>query len=212
MADMDQEIPQFKNGRFAIVGIGASTGAPGQIDEILRGLPADLSVPILIAQHLPPTFTAGFAAHLDRQSPLTVVEAEDGMPVLPGTVYIGRGHQHLRVRPAKSGKTEIEVSPEPTVLPFKPSADELLTSIALRYGRNALGVIMTGIGRDGTRGAGDIIQRGGMVLTQSKATCVVYGMPKSCFEAGFSTATLSPDEIRQAILQLSPGHGTRRSA
>jgi len=200
------QIPPFELGRFKAIAIASSTGGPGLVDQIVSKLPADLPISIFLAQHMPPKFTESFSARLALNSPLTVLHAEDQMPVLPGTLYVGQGHHHLRVRQTRGGRIQIEVSKQPENLAFKPSADELFRSCAAVYGKDTLAVVMTGIGRDGTEGAGDVRQAGGVILTQTADTCAVYGMPRSCVEAGLSDAQLSPDEIRQAILQLSPKH------
>ncbi len=203
------KIPLFPLGRFEAIAIGSSTGGPGLVEKIITGLPADLPVPIFIAQHLPPQFTPGYAAQLDRNGALSALHASDGMPVVPGTVYVGVGRQHLRVRKAPvtaRHRYELEVSPEPQYLAFKPSADELFRSLVKIYGSKVLAIVMTGIGRDGTEGARAVIEAGGVVLTQSEETCAVYGMPRSVVEAGFSTAVLTPDDIRRSILQLSSEH------
>ncbi len=199
-----RNIPKFDLDRFKAVAIGSSTGGPSLVEQILRGLPADLTVPILIAQHMPPKFTESFAAQLAQISPLTVVHAQDLMPVYSGTVYIGQGHQHLRVKRLGRHRVEVEISPTPTELAYKPSVDELFLSCADVYGPDTLAIILSGIGRDGTQGAQAIRAKGGVVLTQSIETCAVYGMPRYCVEAGASDAQLPPDQIRRAILQLSP--------
>lgn len=200
-------VPAFSLGRFSAVAIGSSTGGPKLVVSILSGLPADLPFPLFIAQHLPPTFTPSFAAHLAQASPLTVVHAEDGMPVYPGTVYVGQGHKHMRVVQRLGQRPRIVISPEPRELVFMPSVDELFRSCATVYAREVLAVVLTGIGRDGTEGARAVKQAGGVVLSQNAETCAVYGMPRSCAEAGLSDAVLDPDDIRRAILQLSPLHG-----
>lgn len=200
------KIPRFELGRFKAVAIASSTGGPSLVDQIVSGLPADLPVPIFIAQHMPPAFTKSFSARLDLNSPLTVVHAQEGMSVYAGTVYMGRGQCHLRVRGLNQRLVKIEVSEEPKKLAFKPSADELFRSCAHVYGSELLTVVMTGIGRDGTQGAADVREAGGVILTQTKSTCAVYGMPRSCVEAGLSDAQLNPDQIRRTILQLSPQH------
>ncbi|MCC7147464.1 MAG: chemotaxis protein CheB [Phycisphaeraceae bacterium] len=192
-------------GRWGIVCIGSSTGGPNILDKIITGLPADLGAPIVVAQHMPPRFTESFAANLDRNSALTVVHAEDGMPIYPGVVYIGRGKQHVRVIRPKTGKPYLEINDLPPGLYYKPSADELLRSGAMAYGKATLGIVLSGIGRDGTEGARAIKLAGGMVVTQAAETCVVYGMPKSCVEAGLSDLAAGPEEIRQILLRLSPG-------
>lgn len=198
-------IPRFDLGRFKVVAIASSTGGPGLVNQILSGLPADLSVPILVAQHMPPAFTETFSVRLDQDSPMTVIHAEDGMSVFAGTAYVGRGHAHLRLRKTFS-QIQIEVSEEPKELHYKPSGDELFRSCVQIYGSDVLAVVMTGIGRDGTKGAADVREAGGVILTQDESTCAVYGMPRSCAEAGLSDAQLDPDQIRRAILQLSPEH------
>ena len=199
------DFPKYELGRFSALAIGSSTGGPPVVEQILAGLPADLPLPIFIAQHMPPNFTVTFASHLDRASPLSVVHAEDGMPVLPGVAYVGVGQQHMRVRRA-AGLTRLEINIQPKELVYKPSADELFRSASTVYGRSLLAVVLTGIGSDGLQGAQATRQARGQVLVQSKKTCVVYGMPRSCAEAGACDAQLDPDDIRRAILQLSPMH------
>ncbi len=197
-------IPIFEPGRFEVIAIASSTGGPGLLEAIISGLPADLSVPILVAQHLPPTFTPDFARMIDQKGALTVYHAEHGMPVFPGTVYIGEGHKHLRVERGRDGGCRIVVSPLPSELVYKPSANELFTSCAAVYGSKVLAIVMTGIGTDGLTGAQRVVSSGGMVITQSRSSCVVYGMPRACDEAGLSSASLDPEQIRLALLQFSP--------
>lgn len=208
--NLKTRIPVFELGRFRAIAIASSTGGPSVVEKILTGLPADMPVPIFVAQHLPPTFTESFANRLNVSSPMTVVHAEEGMPVFPGTVYIGAGHRHLRVvKGHGGGGTRIEVSEQPLELLYKPSSDELFRSCTKIYGGALLAVVLTGIGRDGTLGAKEIKAAGGVVLTQSAQTCVVYGMPRSCVEAGLSDAQLDPPDICRALLQLSPQHRDR---
>jgi len=203
---MAEQIPRFGLGRFDIVAIGSSTGGPGHVETILTALPADTPFPILIAQHLPATFTESFARHMDLKSPLTVVHAEDGMPAHPGVVYVGRGRQHIRIKRDSTGRAGIEISPEPEELLYKPAADELFSSCAKVYGRKALAVVLSGMGHDGVIGAKELYDVGGVILTQSEDTCAVYGMPRCCDEAGISAASLDSPDIARAILQLSPKH------
>jgi two-component system chemotaxis response regulator CheB len=212
-------IPHFEPGRFRVVAIGSSTGGPNLVKKMIVGLPADLPVPILIAQHLPPKFTKDMATAMGQLSALTVVEAEDGQPVLPGTVYVAPGRRHMRVVKVPGGRQQVRISDQPAKLLYKPSVDELFDACAEVYGGATLGIVMTGIGKDGTLGATRIVQAGGVILTQSKATCVVYGMPRSCDEAGLSSASLDPEGLRRAIHQLAPsfrdhphGYAAERSA
>ncbi len=212
VATVTQPVPVYELNHFAAIAIGASTGAPRILESILRCLPADMPVPIFVAQHMPPMFTETFARRLDLISPLTVVHAEDGMPVFNGVVYVGVGHQHMRVIQGVTGESRgdgqkrIEISKEPTEKLYYPSADELLRSCGEVYRRPVLGVVLSGIGSDGLIGAQKIKERGGNVLTQSESTCAVYGMPRACVEAGVSDAVLDPDDIASVLLQLSPQH------
>lgn len=198
-------IPRFDADRFAAVAIGSSTGGPGLLNLIASGLPADLPFPIFIAQHLPPSFTQLLAQQLAASSPLAVVHAQHDMRVLPGVIYLAQGRRHMRVKLGLGRKVYIDISDQPAELFYKPSVDELFTSVAAVYGRRSLGVIMTGIGQDGTRGAGAIHEAGGVIVTQSQKTCSVYGMPRSCDEAGLSDAQLDPPDICTLIRQFSPG-------
>ncbi len=205
-------VPHLPLGRIEAVAIGSSTGGPQLVEQMLTRLPADLPFPIFLAQHLPPSFSQTFANFLAHRAALAVFHAEDGMPVLPGTVYVGVGHQHLRLRRAPgTARPVLEVSPQPQTLPYKPAADELFRSAADIYGRHTLVIVLSGIGRDGTEGARAVRAAGGLVISQDAATCAVYGMPRSCFEAGLCDAVLDPESIRQTILQLSPGHGRGRA-
>ena len=206
------KIPRIELGRFKAIAFGASTGAPGQVEMILQGLSADLPVPLFVAQHMPPNFTNTYSARLQLCTPLTVVHAEDQMPVYESVVYVGRGHHHLRVKRFKKSQALLDVSVEPEELPYKPSADELFRSCVEVYGDKVLAVVMSGIGNDGTEGARCVREAGGMVLTQARETCAVYGMPRSCVEADLSNAQLTPDEIFRTIAQLSPEYVQRETA
>ena len=157
--------PHFPPNRFKAVAIGSSTGGPNLVQRMIAGLPADMPAPILIAQHLPPKFTHDLAITMDRQSPLTVVQAENGQPVFPGTVYLGPGRMHMRVIKGPDNRPTIRVSDQPTDLLYKPSVDELFDSCAQVYHSHVLGIVMTGIGRDGTLGAARVVKAGGVILT-----------------------------------------------
>lgn len=210
MDGISRVIPVFVPGRIQAVAMGASTGGPGLLRQIISGLPADLPFPILIAQHLPAAFTLQWSQQMAAESALAVVQAEQGMAVLPGVVYVAPGGQHMQLIRSITGhpgvKVAVQISDQPAGLFYKPSVDELLLSVANLFGRHSLAVVMTGIGQDGTKGAAAIKKAGGSVVTQTAQTCSVYGMPQSCDEAGLSDASLSPEEIRQMILQLSPKH------
>ncbi|MFW6336377.1 MAG: CheB methylesterase domain-containing protein, partial [Phycisphaeraceae bacterium] len=192
---------------FDAIGIAASTGSPQWVEHIVTSLPPDLPCPVFVALHLPPSFTASSARSVGHKAAIHVIEAEDGMPVLPGTVYIGRGHQHLRVIPGRGVmRTHVQVNANPKQLLFRPSGDELLRSVATVYRRRSLGIVLSGIGRDGLEGARAIKAAGGTLWTQTKESCVVYGMPRACDEAGLSDRSLSPPAIAKRLAGHTLGH------
>jgi len=166
-----------------IVAVAASTGGPKALQELVTGLPHDLPVPIVIAQHMPPGFTASLAKRLDEMSALHVVEGQDGFELMPGVAAIAPGGKHMLVE-KKDGRFICRLSDAPPLHSVKPAADLLFLSVADVAGAKAVGIILTGMGKDGTEGARAIRSKGGVVLAESPETCVVYGMPKSAVEAG----------------------------
>ena len=166
-----------------IIAIGISTGGPDALRFVFAQLDADLKVPILVVQHMPVGFTNEFAKSLDRICPLEVKEAEDGDAVAPGRILIAQGNRHLEVE-RKGFNATVRLSDTPLVSGHRPSADVLFASVAMVYQSHALGVIMTGMGRDGAQHLGTIYKEGGMTLGQDEDSCVVYGMPRVAFELG----------------------------
>jgi two-component system chemotaxis response regulator CheB len=171
-------IPKFlsKNGD-TVVTIGASTGGPRAIPEVLSRLPRDLPAGLLIVQHMPEGFTKSFAERLNWYTSLEVKEAEDGDEVVPGLVLIAPGNLHMEV----DGK-KIHLTDGPHVNNVRPSADVLMKSAAKAYGPRCTGVLLTGMGNDGAEGMKAIKNSGGKTIAQDKDSCVVYGMPKAAVE------------------------------
>lgn len=161
------------------VGIAASTGGPAAALEVLRALPADLRVPVLLVQHITPGFTRGLVEWLDREVPLKVVIATTGEEVAPGRVYVAPDDQSLWV--TRTRRLACERKPEGTI---RPSADLLFESLAQTFEGQALGAILTGMGDDGTRGLSAMRQRGALTLAQAPEGCVVASMPRSAIDAG----------------------------
>jgi two-component system chemotaxis response regulator CheB len=186
--------PPPRSGRIAAVTVAASTGGPDALARVLTGLPANLPVPVLVVQHMPPVFTKMFAERLDRSSALRVVEATDGMPVTAGTVYIAPGDRHLTVTGRGSSVTTrlTEAPPENSC---RPAADVLFRSVAQLYGANTLAVVLTGMGQDGKRGAEELRTAGAEVVAQDQASSVVWGMPGAVVGAGLAHAVLPLAEI-----------------
>jgi two-component system chemotaxis response regulator CheB len=172
-----------KPGKTEIIAIGISTGGPDALRVVFSKLDADLKVPIVVVQHMPPGFTSEFAKSLDRICPLDVKEAEDGDAIQPGRIIIAQGNKHLEVE-KKSFSAVVRLSDAPLVSGHRPSADVLFASVAMSYQNHALGVIMTGMGRDGAQQLGTIYREGGMTLGQDENSAVVYGMPRVAHEMG----------------------------
>ena len=181
-----------------IVGIGVSTGGPPAVQQIISGLNGSFPGCILIAQHMPGTFTSAFAKRLDAISALTVKEAEQGDRVEPGLVYIAPGGYHIKLNKSKSSM-EIEVSSEPENVLYKPSANILLDSVATNAGERAVGVILTGMGNDGLQGMKSLKEKKGRSLAQSDSTCIVYGMPRAIVEADLVDEIVDIQDMAEAI-------------
>lgn len=182
-----------------VVAIGVSTGGPPAVQKVLAGLPENFPAAVLIAQHMPAAFTGPFAKRLDGLSRLSVKQAEHGERVLPGTVYVAQGGRHLAID-QKVSHIEIVITDQPAEALYKPSADVLASSVARGVGKRALGVILTGMGSDGKLGIQELKSKGGRVLAQSDATCVVYGMPKAVVDAGLADQIVDIDDMSQAII------------
>ncbi len=168
--------------RGALIAIGASTGGVEAIRTVLGAMPKDCP-PIVIAQHMPAGFTARFAARLDELSEITVVEAQDRMPLEAGHAYVARGDWHLRVE-RSSGQMKCRLSQDELTSGHRPSVDVLFESVALQVGAMAVGAILTGMGRDGARGLKKMRDTGAYTVGQSQASALVYGMPRVAFEEG----------------------------
>lgn len=184
-----------------IIALGTSTGGTQALEAVLRGLPR--TVPgIVVVQHMPEKFTAMFAQRLDQVCALEVLEARDGQRVLPGRVLIAPGGRHMTVR--RSGAQYlVEVRDGPPVNRHRPSVDVLFRSVARCAGRNALGVIMTGMGDDGARGLREMFDAGAQTIAQDEASSVVFGMPKEAIRLGAATRILALQAIGPAIEQYT---------
>jgi two-component system chemotaxis response regulator CheB len=183
-----------------IIGIAISTGGPNALAEMLPKLPGDINVPVLIVQHMPPVFTQSLANSLSPKCSLEVREAVDGEPVRAGTVLIAPGGKHMKVVAGADGKTRIvRITDDPPENSCKPSADYLFRSIAHHYVGRATGVIMTGMGSDGSLGLRLMKRYGATIIAQNEATCTVYGMPKEPIEAGIVDIIAPLENIAEEI-------------
>lgn len=190
-----------KPGTVHAVAIGVSTGGPDALARLLKAVTRVLPVPILITQHMPPIFTKRLADRLDSQTIHSVSEAVDDALVLPGSVFIAPGNFHMTVR--KVDETpRICLNQDEPENSCRPAVDPLFRSIATCYGQNSLGVVLTGMGRDGTRGAGAIKSSGGRVVVQDQNSSVVWGMPERVIQAGDADAILSIENIAVELNQI----------
>jgi two-component system chemotaxis response regulator CheB len=188
--------------------IGSSTGGPQALNAVISRIgPVVDRVPVLITQHMPPMFTTILAEHLARAVERPAREAVDGEPIRPGTIYVAPGGRHMRVVP-HNGATVVALDDGPQVNFCRPAVDPLFASAAAVYGAAALAVILTGMGQDGTHGAGDIAAAGGSVIAQDEATSVVWGMPGSAAHAGVCSAVLPLDQIGPKLLRMFSGERT----
>jgi two-component system chemotaxis response regulator CheB len=169
--------------RRTIVAIGASTGGVNALPEVMRGLPDDLP-PVVITQHMPPGFTRGFAERLGRISSLAIAEAEDGMRLANGHAYLAPGDRHLLLGRDPRGALVCRLSDEMPVSGHRPSVDMMFRSVAKVAGASAIGVIMTGMGRDGADGLKEMHDLGAHTIAQDESTCIVHGMPKAATMLG----------------------------
>lgn len=181
----------------SIVAIGASTGGVEALFSVLGALPQDCP-PVLVVQHMPAAYTRGFAARLDKECGVRVVEAEDATPLAGGTVYIAPGGAtHMAL--AAEGPMRIALRAAPPVGGHRPSVDVLFRSVA-RLGRRSVGVILTGMGADGAEGLKEMRLAHAHTIGQDRASCVVYGMPRAAFECGAVAAEMPLSAIPQAII------------
>lgn len=197
--------PQGSSGK--IVFIGASTGGVEALKVVLMGLPPDCP-PTLITQHMPPRFTAAFAERLNRECAMTILEAVHDQVIEPGHVYIAPGSHHLEIH-RSGGRNVCRLSDGPPVSGHRPSVDVLFRSAARTTGKSAVGVILTGMGKDGAEGMLEMRQAGAITLGQNEETSLVYGMPRVAFERGGVMRQHALTRIADAILDACDGAPNR---
>lgn len=184
--------------RRDIIAIGVSTGGPPAVQKVLSELPETFPACILIAQHMPAAFTKPFAERLNSMCKISVKEAEHGNPIKNGIAYVCPGGRHLRLD-LKGALPQIAVVSEPSTALYKPSANVLMESVGKSMGGRSVGVIMTGMGSDGVEGMRVLKSKGGFVIAQSEASCVVYGMPKAIVDGGLADEVVDLDNIAERV-------------
>jgi two-component system, chemotaxis family, protein-glutamate methylesterase/glutaminase len=183
------------------VGIGISTGGPQALEFLLSQLPGDFPGALVVVQHMPHGFTDMFARRLDEMCALRVKEAQSGDVLQAGRVLIAPGNRHLTVKRLPLGDVAV-LNDEPPVNGHRPSVDVLFHSLAQEFGRNGVGVLMTGMGDDGAEGLGEVKRVGGMTIAQNEESCVVYGMPKAAIDRGYATRVVGLDVLSSTLQAL----------
>ena len=192
----------FKRSKAEIIAIGISTGGPNALAKMLPMIPGDIGVPIVIVQHMPPMFTQSLANSLTSKCAISVREAKQGEPLLPNTAFIAPGGKQMKIVAGADGKARIiKITDDPPENSCKPSVDYLFRSVAHHYVGRSTGVIMTGMGSDGTQGLKLLKKNGATIIAQNEATCVVFGMPKEAAETGLADAVLPLNQIADMIVK-----------
>ncbi len=197
-APVIHKLPSIGQKARHIVAIGASTGGPRALEEVLRGLPGDLPAAVLITQHMPPGFTESLAKRLDRVSFLKVKEASEGDVIMEGSAYLARGGLHLIVNSNHS----LSLDSSAPVQHVRPSADVMMKSIAEHYGSATMGVILTGMGRDGTEGMNWIRSKGGKTVVQEPSTAVIPSMPQAVIKSGLADEVVPLNQVAATVARL----------
>ena len=195
--------PLRQPGKIEVIAIGISTGGPNALRDVFKMIDPHLKQPILVVQHMPAGFTKEFANSLNKICALNVKEAEDNEPVENGTIYIAPGNYHIYVEQTPLGKKMLRTSQAPQRNGHRPSADVLFESVAKVYQNRALGVIMTGMGRDGAVQLAEMRKQGAWTLGQDEATAIVYGMPRVAYELGGVQKQVPLEKMADEISKLA---------
>jgi two-component system chemotaxis response regulator CheB len=183
---------------IAVLTIGASTGGIHALGVLFHTLPRQIGVPILLTQHLPLPFMPVFARQLGAIAQRQALVAIDGTPLEPDTILLAPGDAHLTLEPGRNGPL-VRLTSGRASSGCLPSVDPMFASAGAIFGSGALGVVLTGMGRDGVEGAATLVACGGSIIAQDEATCAVWGMPRAVLEAGLASAVLPPDKIARRI-------------
>lgn len=206
-----RRVVETRNSRIDCIAIGVSTGGPNALQTVLTRLPADLPVPVVIVQHMPPIFTKHLADRLNQLSPLAVFEGARGDTLKAGGVWIAPGDHHMIVR-REGTALRIDTHQQPPENSCRPAVDVLFRSVSEVFGTGALAIVLTGMGQDGARGCEFIRDAGGRVMAQDEKSSVVWGMPGAVVNAGLADKIVSLDQVATEIMretEIGRVHRTR---
>ena len=195
------QFPPLGKNRLSIIIIGASTGGPKALQDVIPRLPKNLPCGVLIIQHMHPVFTSSFAERMKELSQIEVREAKDGDLISPGLALVAPGGSHLRVKKWPGNEYHVKLSKEPPML-HMPSVDIAMESVAQAFSDRVLGVIMTGMGQDGKIGIKNIKDSKGRTIAQDEETSVIFGMPKSAIDSGYIDKIVSLDKMAEEIISM----------
>lgn len=195
---------QVRTGHVSCLAIGASTGGLHALSAFLRGLAPDFRAPILVTQHLPPPFMPYFAAQLRDIAGRPTSVAAEGAPLVPGEILVAPGEGHIRLA-RKASRIVIHIDTAPAPSRCMPSVDPMFEAVAQMFGDDGVGVVLTGMGRDGTIGAEAIVRAGGEILAQDSGSSVVWGMPGSVAQAGLASLVLPPEDLARHVCAREAG-------
>ncbi len=184
---------------YRAIALGVSTGGPFSLQKVIPRLDKNINIPIFIVQHMPPKFTKSLAERLNNLSEVEVKEAEDNEIIRNGVVYIAPGGFHMTVIKSESGREKIRISREPSDTLHCPAVDVMIDSVVKIYGKHAMGIIMTGMGKDGFEGIKQLKLEGGYCIAQDEVSCVVYGMPKAIVDGGLADVISPLENISEVI-------------
>ena len=195
-------VSRVPKSKAEIIAIGISTGGPNALAYMMPMLPADINVPIVIVQHMPPMFTQSLAKSLNSKCAIEVKEAENGEILRPNTAFIAPGGKQMKITAHADGKHRVvKITDDPPINSCKPSADYLFNSVASHYIGRATGVIMTGMGSDGSKGLKQMLSNGASIIAQDQESCTVYGMPKEPAESGTAEKIVPLNKIAAEIVK-----------
>ena len=192
-----QSVPRSSKMNKLVV-IGASTGGPKALADLIPALPGDLPAAVVVVQHMPPMFTKSLADRLNQASAIEVREAKDGDKIGPGLVLLAPGGYHMKV----CQDSTVKMDQDPPVCGVRPAVDVLMEAAAQVFRSSVLGVVLTGMGSDGTKGAANIKAAGGQVIVEDESTCSIYGMPKSVVDAGYASKVVPLNKMDQEIAAM----------